>query len=190
MLGSANKLAINYAQALFSLAKDHKVWEEILEQFIMVNETLKKEDEVRNFIANPLVPKNAKRELIKKIFADDVNPYLLNFMFILTDKSREAIIPLILVNYQRLIHEYLDIVEVEVTTARELSEQEYLAVSAKMKKMLNKEVALNKHINPKILGGIMLQVGDKMLDGSVTRQIKKLEKALMNIDVNKIGVTN
>lgn len=190
MLGSGNKLATNYAQALFSLARDHNVLEEILEQLKMIDETLKKEKEVIAFISNPLAPKKAKKELIKKLFENDINPYLLNFMFILADKSREAIIPSIVTNYQKFLYEHLDIIEVRVTTARSLSDQQYLAVSTKMKKMLNKKVVLDKHINPKILGGIMLQIGDKLLDGSITRQIKKLEKTLIDVDVNKIGVTN
>ena len=92
--------------------------------------------------------------------------------------------------YTNLMNEKNNIVEIKVTTARNLSETEYAEVTEKVGKILNKNIILIKHVNPEIMGGIIIQMGDKLIDGSIARQLKNMEKSLKSIDMREIGVTN
>ncbi len=80
--------------------------------------------------------------------------------------------------------------EVRLTTARELGGSEYEEIVGKLSKQLGKELFVEKRVDPAIIGGLIIQVGDNILDGSVVRQLKKYNDMMTGIDVKKIGVTD
>jgi F0F1-type ATP synthase delta subunit len=81
-------------------------------------------------------------------------------------------------------------VEVKITTARELPPAEYAAIVGRISRSLGREVFADKKVDPKIIGGIIIQCGDKIVDGSVARQFRQYNEMMSKADVKKIGVTN
>jgi ATP synthase F1 delta subunit len=79
--------------------------------------------------------------------------------------------------------------EVKVTTARELSEKDWAAIIGKISKRLGHEVFAERTVDKSIIGGIIVQVGDNVYDGSVARRFKQYNSMMSTIDVKKIGVT-
>lgn len=78
----------------------------------------------------------------------------------------------------------------KITTARELSEQEYQSIASSLSKKFGREVYLEKTVNPEIIGGMIVQCDDNIIDGSVARQLKQYKDMMAGIDIKKIGVTD
>lgn len=190
MLSAAERLADKYALAIFEIAEDTSSIQNMYKQLLGVQDLLKSNEDLSNFIYNPLVPKVSKKEVTQKIFADSIETMLLNFLLVLIEKERISLFDAICKAYKKFMNEKENIVDVKVTTARAMSAEQETEVVEKVSKMLNKKVVLNKHIDEKILGGIVIQVGDKLIDGSVLRQLKNIRRSLQSIDVREIGVTN
>ena len=79
---------------------------------------------------------------------------------------------------------------VKITTARELPEQEYQGITSSLSKKFGREVFVEKEVNPDIIGGLIVQYGDNIIDGSVVRQLKQYKEMMAGIDIKKIGVTD
>ena len=190
MLKEVGKLAEKYAMAVFELAEEQNMLDAVKDELAMVDSLFKEQTDLQEFVCNPRVPSVAKRDVLKQVFADKVQPFVLNFLLIVADRKREAILPEIIKAYNRFLNEKRGIMEVQVTTARALSDAQAEALSTQLGKKLNSRVILEKTIDPAIIGGVVVRVGDKLIDGSVGRQLKRLEMALLGIDLKKIGVTN
>ncbi len=190
MLKDAGKLAEKYGMAIFELADEKNLLDAVKEELAAVNALFAEHPDLQQFVSNPRVPTVAKRDVLRQVFADKVQPFILSFLLLVTDRRREAILPDIIKAYNRFLNERRGLVEARVTTARELAPAEYEALTARLGKRLNRQVVLEKAIDPSIIGGVVVRIGDKLIDGSVVRQLKQLESALMKIDLNKIGVTN
>lgn len=190
MLSAAERLADKYALAIFEIATEQNSVQGMYDQLLGIQGILKDNSELAAFVNNPLVPKASKKEVAHKVFAGTAEAMLLNFVMVLLEKDRMSLFDIICKSYKKFLNEKENIVEVKVTTAREMSAEQEAEVSAKIAKMLNKNVVLNKHLDEKILGGIVIQVGDKLIDGSIVRQLKNIKRSLESIDVREIGVTN
>ncbi|MDR2007136.1 MAG: F0F1 ATP synthase subunit delta [Acidaminococcales bacterium] len=79
---------------------------------------------------------------------------------------------------------------VKITTARELPPDEYEEIVNSLKRKLGREIFAERKIDPKIIGGIIIQYGDNIIDGSVARQFKQYSEMISKIDVKKMGVTD
>ena len=190
MLKDAGKLAEKYSMAIFELAEEQNLLDVVKDELDTVSALLVEDAELKGFISNPRVPMVAKHDVLKQVFADKVQPFVFNFLLLIAERKREAVLPEIIRDYKRFLNEKRGIVEVQVTTARALSTDEQETLARQLGKKLNSQVVLEKTIDPSIMGGVIVRVGDKLIDGSVGRQLKRLEMALMGIDLNKIGVTN
>lgn len=190
MLSAAERLADKYALAIFEIAEEQNSMQVMYEQLLVVQNMLRNNQELDSFVNNPLVPKVSKKEVAQKVFAEGIDVMLLNFILVLLEKDRMSLFAAICKAYKKFMNEKDNIVDVKVTTARELTPRQEAEVNEKMTKMLNKKVVLSKHLDEKIIGGIVIQVGDKLIDGSVVRQLKNIKRSLEGIDVREIGVTN
>lgn len=80
--------------------------------------------------------------------------------------------------------------QVTITTARELSESEFSAIVANLSGKFGENLFVEKFVDPSIVGGMIVQVGDNIFDGSVARQFKQYKEMMSSIDVKEIGVTD
>ena len=190
MLNDAGKLAEKYAMAIFEVAQEKDLLDVVQADLALVGKLFAENDELQNFASNPRVPAIARRDALQQIFSGSVQDFVLTFLTIISDRRRESILPNIIQSYNRFLNEKRGIISVHVTTARELSAAEYEALTQQLGKKLNSRVVLEKTIDPSLMGGVIARIGDKLIDGSVARQLKRLEQSLMGIDLNKIGVTN
>lgn len=185
----ANQLAIKYAQALFELAEEQKQIDEVAAQLRVVVETIKEHQELATLLYHPRIPATAKKETISKIFSQDVAECVYRFLLLLVDKHRETILPAIVEEYTKFVNETNHVIEAMVTTAMPLAVSEEAALSAKLSRVTGKKVVLRTTVDRAIIGGIIVKMGDKLIDGSVVRQLQVLKTSLLNNGA-KIGVTN
>lgn len=184
-----SQLASRYAQAIYELAAEKQALDAVEEQLILIEQTISSVPELGTLLYHPQVPVEAKKDTIVKVFGADLTEYVRNFLLLLIDKRRETALPGIIKEYRVLANQARNITEAEVTTAMPLADGERQALAAKLSAVTGKKVILNTNIDQSILGGVIVKIGDKLIDGSVTRQLKALQAALLKTEVTKIGVT-
>jgi F-type H+-transporting ATPase subunit delta len=172
-----------YAEALFEAAREREELEEVvgdLEDFV---EALRENEELRLFFYGGQVPEREKRRAIDAL-TEDMALSTRNFLKVLSDNGREEIIEEVLARYEELVKEHLGRVEVEVTTAVELSDEEQERIGDRLKELLEgREVILNTSVNPDLLGGAVFRFGGRMLDSSVRGQLASLREEMLERSV-------
>ena len=185
-----SQLALRYAQALYELAAEQQALDSVEQQLVLVADTLSESGELGTLLYHPQVPVEAKKETIVQVFGEQLSTQVRNFLLLLIDKRRETALPAIIKEYRALANAARNITEAEVTTAMPLAEAELRALTAKLSAVTGKNVVLRTNIDQRIIGGVIVKIGDKLIDGSVVRQLKTLRTALLKTEVTKIGVTN
>jgi F-type H+-transporting ATPase subunit delta len=172
-----------YAEALFEAAREREELEEVvgdLEDFV---QALRENEELRLFFYGGQVPEREKRRAIDAL-TEDMALSTRNFLKVLSDNGREEIIEEVLARYEELVKEHLGRVEVEVTTAVELSDEEQERIGDRLKELLEgREVILNTSVNPDLLGGAVFRFGGRMLDSSVRGQLASLREEMLERSV-------
>lgn len=186
----SNQLATTYAQAIFELAQGKNLLDQVEKELLMVEETIKAQADLATLIYHPRVPVDAKKDTVKKVFGSELTDFVCNFLLLLIDKRRETVIEGIIREYVILANKARNIIEAEVTTALPLSQAEQEKLGMKLSKVTGQVVAIKTVVDPAIIGGVVVKIGDKLIDGSIVRQLKAFEQALLRTEVTKIGVTS
>ena len=186
----ANQLATKYAQAIYELAAEKNMLDQVEAELALVKSTIDQYSDLEVLIYHPRVLAQTKKETMSKIFSSDVASIVLKFLMLLIDKRRESLLPAIILEYTKLANEARNIVEAEVTTAVPLGNDQQIALINKLSLVTGKKIILKTQIDKTILGGVIVQIGDKLIDGSIARQLQTLKSALLNTEVTGIEVTD
>lgn len=185
----SNQLASKYAQALCELANEYNILAEAEQQLSMVVTLAEQNNDLKTLLYHPLVSGTAKKETIIRLFGEELHSVVKNFLLLLIDKHREAALPAILHEFSALANTLQNIIVADVTTAAPISPKQEQELAAKLGCITGKQVRIKQHIDARIIGGVVVKVGDKLIDGSVARQLSMLQAALTRIPLTKIGVT-
>lgn len=185
-----NQLAAKYAQAIYELAAQKDMLNVVEKELLLVESTIASYHDLGILLYHPQVLPQVKKETIRKIFGQDITDFVLNFLLLLLDKRRETVLPAIIHEYVKMANQARNIVEAEVTTALPLDESQHTALVKKLSLVTGKKVVLTTQLDQSIIGGMIIKMGDKLIDGSVVRQLATLKNALLNNEVTEIGVTN
>ena len=176
---TSNIYARRYSQAIFRMAlekKDINRWQSDLRKA----SSLMKDSALFSLIANPQVKVDQKSKTLSQRLGD-VNPMVIKLLLLLAAKSRLALIDDIAEEYQASVDNYRGIegTEVaEVTTAIPLDDDYQLKVAERITEIIGKPVLLKPKVDPGIIGGIIIRVGDKLIDGSLRSKLAALRKDL------------
>lgn len=175
-----NIVAQRYAEALFSLgAREGKQAEhgECLEELARL---LAAEPKLGQVLKSPLVSAEEKKAVLGQILAKlDSDATMRNFCFLLADKNRLAELAAIAGCYRALLDNAMGILRGSVITAIRLDEKRQQDVRRKLKDKVGKDMEVTFHIDPEILGGLVLRVGDKVVDASLRAQLGILRETLI-----------
>lgn len=185
-----HQLAEKYAQAIYQVAEEKGQLEAVETQLKNVAQTVADHCEMSTFLYHPRVPTQAKKNLLKSVFGQEVSVEVLHFLLLVADKRRENLLPDIIDQFILLANEARNIIVAEVKTALPLSEAAQTALKDKLKAVVGKNILLNEHVDASLIGGLTVQIGDKLIDGSVKRQLDVLKYKLLQSQAAKIGVTN
>jgi F-type H+-transporting ATPase subunit delta len=168
-----------YAEALFEAARERDELEGVLEELQEFTTALEESEELRLFFYGGQIPEREKRRAIDAL-TEDMTLTTRNFLKVLTDNGREEILDEVLLRYEGLVKEHLGRVEVEVTTAVELTEDEVDRIRERLGRSLEgREVILQTSVDPNILGGAVFRFGGSMIDGSVRGRLASLREEML-----------
>ena len=187
MLSSRQEAAEKYAQAIFDLALEEDSLPKVKEDVNFFLEVLSKNEQLTTFLDNPFEDKQARKNVIAEVFKDNAEGISLNFMLLLVEKKLEKLLPLIVKQFNKLVYEKDGTVEVRVTTARALSSAEYEKIAKRLSETVKKPVVLNKHVDPNIIGGMIVQIGDRLVNGSIDRRLKDVGSLIREAVGDKKG---
>ena len=176
-MAEKSTIARPYAQAVFDLAKasgDYKQWSNLLELAVMVVV----DPVMSKYIDNPQVSKEALTKLLIDLFGKQISDAGKNFLQILVENKRLAVLPEIAVIFEQLRAEAEKRIDAEVISAFPLSPAQQQAISAGLKKRLGREINLVAKVDAALIGGAIVRAGDMVIDGSVTGHLDKLAYAL------------
>jgi len=179
--------ARKYGRALFELAERDGKLDRFSDQLKSVVSTLDSHTELRQFMFHPQVKAEIKKDTLQKVFGQDVDKMLLNLLMLLVDRRRISAINLVWDEFRRLVNAARNLEEAEVTTAITLSEAAQAALRDKLSLVTGKKIVLHTKVNPAIVGGVVVRIGDKLIDGSVVRQLGDLRRVLTSTKLTRLG---
>lgn len=174
-------LGKRYASALLSIADENKSidkYRQSLKNMVYYYESV---PELDFFVKNPQVNKDDKKKVLCEIMGNDVDDNFLNFVKVLVDKERMDIIADILENYEVLANEKQNIVLIKVTSAMLLDDEQIENIKQKYQKdFTESRIEIKNIVDKSIIGGIKLEIGDKIVDATLKTKLKALKEHILN----------
>jgi len=178
MIGSA--VAKRYATALYELAEEKKVADEVARNLDALAQAWESSEELRRCFQNPQFGTEQKRDVMRAL-ADRLRCHAVtrNTMLMLSDRQRLEHLPDIAEAYARLAERRAGRLRAEVVSAHPLPESYYAKLSAALKKSTGKEIVLVKKEDPSLIGGVVTTVGGRVFDGSLKNRLRELKNELL-----------
>jgi F-type H+-transporting ATPase subunit delta len=179
---SEEQVARVYAHALFDAAKEAGVVEPVRRELGDFVAALAASAALRNVIADPRVETAAKRRVLSEITRGG-QPLLANTLLLMLERGRFVAVPELYQAYDALAVVEEGVVEVEVVSATELAPETEKKIAARVQEATGRRVELARRVDPSILGGLVLRIGDIIVDGSVKARIRQLRRKLATAEV-------
>jgi F-type H+-transporting ATPase subunit delta len=168
--------ARRYAEAAFDVAHENGDAAEWLRELDEAAKALGVPS-VRNFFKDPNVAREEKLAAVDRAFAG-VRPRVRNLLRMLAARDRLHLVPAIILEMTHLDREARGVLEASVTVARPVTDDERDDIARRIGSATGKKVELSTHVDPLILGGVVIQIGDRLIDASVSGRLERLRQQL------------
>ena len=178
-LASGDLISDRYASAMYDLASEKKVIDSVLENLQDLKKTIDNSKELTLLIKSPLISSNDKLEiLIKLISSSNFNELSVTFLKVISKNKRFASLTSIISQFVNINDNKRGNVLADVTSADEISERQRVNIKDQLRIILGDKLSLNFMVDKKIIGGLIIKVGSKMIDTSLVNKINKLKIAM------------
>ena len=174
------QVANTYAQALYDLAKEEGFSKNILEELLVLKDVFAENPQYSKLLSAPDLPKQERCGILDDAFRGKVNPYVLNFMKILTEKGYIRQFPNCCDAYRGFYNEDNGILVVKAVSAIVLSDVQKQKLTAKLEATTGKQIDLQCSVDAAVLGGLRLSYDGKQVDGTVQNRLDAIGKLLKN----------
>ena len=172
-------VAKRYAKAMFELALEQGRLDEIAADLTKVRDSIAENAPWREWLANPQVSAQDKQSAVHQLYGEKVSSEVLHLLLILLKNRRALLIHQVVNSYMEMLDEHKGVVHAQVSSAFPLTEAEEEHLAASLKEMTGKTVVLHKEIDPELIGGVLVRIGDRLYDGSVRGYLQRMEKQLV-----------
>lgn len=170
-----------YATALFDLAQSDNTLEKYQEEVSFVQNVFKEEPDFMTYLDDPKVTIENKLELVQKAFDDKVSDPIVGLLVLMLQKGRQSDIVEVLDAFLDYALEASGVMKATVTSATELSDMQFMTLKEKLEAATQKQIELKVIVEPAILAGLIVKVGDKVVDASYRGEIEAMKKELSKI---------
>ena len=178
-LASGDLISDRYASALYDLAAEKKVVDSVLENLQNIKKTIEDNKELSLLIKSPLINSNDKLEvLIKLNSSSNLNQLSITFLKVVSNNKRFASLTSMISQFVNINANKRGSVLADITSADDLSEEQRINIKDQLKNILGNKLSLNFKVDKKIIGGLIIKVGSKMIDTSLANKINKLKIAM------------
>ncbi len=172
------KIAKKYSNALLQTAKSGNKCENVYNDLLFISETINTNKNLSEFIFNPIVKPEDKKDVVNKVFSFHIDKITLNFLYMLIDKARLNAINEIVYQYIQSYDKINNIVKPLIISAVELDSRQKERLTEKLTGRLMKKVQPEYIINPDIIGGLIIEIGDKTINCSIKNKFDSMKKQL------------
>lgn len=173
-------IADRYSDALVEIAKSGKLtYFKISANLELISEILNKSKDLDEFLKNPIISVENKKEVIDKVFSDEIDGLIVNFIKVLVDKNRFYVFNDVLDSYNRALDNINNISRIKVTSAVKMTDEAKDKLKIKLETKLKKSVVLDLDINSDIIAGLVIKIGDNVIDMSLKHKLDDLSKSIV-----------
>jgi F-type H+-transporting ATPase subunit delta len=169
------ELAEVYSRALFQVAKEHDIVDRVHDELGQFADALEEDRELRLFFFSPYFSSEEKKDGVARV-VDGGDEHLVRFLELLAERHRMPVIHRIRRAYDAMWAEENKLLPVSVTSAVELDEGLVESIGERIQQQTGRHVELSSQVDPDVLGGLVLRVGNMVLDASVRNRLEQLRK--------------
>jgi len=173
-----NIVAKRYAKALFELSQSHDQIAQTETDLKFIVETVSDNAGFGKLLAHPNIDLSQKLALLNKTFTGNVSEFVLNTVSLLVERRREDLLADLLEYYVRIANETLGQAKAFVTTPLAITAEESEQISRHFSTISGKKIQVDLTVDPQLLGGLKVRIGDRLYDGSLSGKLLRLEKTL------------
>ena len=173
-----SKISVRYSRALFQLALEKKILDQVNLDMILISEVCKV-PEVKEFLHSPIIYPSKKEDILHKMFGDNLQKITLSLIDLVVKNGRESYIPAIARVFIHETKKYRGITESVLTTAVKVDDKIKKEITDLVSEVFKTKIELEENIDAEIIGGFILRVDDKYIDASIRNKLRKIRKELM-----------
>jgi F-type H+-transporting ATPase subunit delta len=180
-MASTNRVGVasQYARALLELANERQQAPAIAEEMRGIKEVVDGNPSLAAFLRDPGISENERDAMLQRVFANRVSLLVYNTMRVMNSKGRLGALGQVAEQYQELLDEQMGKIEVDATVARRLDPETMEFVRQRVSSALKKDAIVHQYVDESIIGGLVLRIEDKLIDGSVRAQLERMKRKLM-----------
>lgn len=168
-------VAKRYAKSIFTLAKENSVLEKTYKESKLITSLFKQDEQALLFLINPVISFSRKKNIFKNAFSQKISPFMLSCFYFIIKNKRANNLMSILEEYNSLYRLEKNITSVDIITAKKATEGLRRAIKEKLG--LEKNILFNERVDEKVLGGVLIRVGDQQFDSTVKNSINKIKSS-------------
>jgi len=172
-------IARNYAEALFDAGERAKLTEQFADLIEAVAGAIDADERVRIVLESPRVHKEQKQALLARALRGKAPDQFVRFLSAIIKRGRQGLIAAVSTEYLNLVDIKFNRVHAGITVAREPDETLQREIRERLSRILGQEVIPHFSLEPGILGGLIVRVGDRVMDGSIRRKLLRLRKGML-----------
>jgi F-type H+-transporting ATPase subunit delta len=169
------EIAEVYARSLFEVAKEHGDLDRVREEIGQFADALEQDRDLRLFFFSPYFSSEEKRDAVERVVSD-ADERVVNFLKLLAERHRMPVLPRIRRDFESLWAKENKLLPVTVTSAVDLDEGLVQDIGKKIEEQTGQRVELSSKVDPELLGGLVVRVGNTVLDASVRNRLEQLRK--------------
>ena len=185
-----NAVARRYAQAFFAIARETEQVDQLENELKVVVDAISANDDLKKVMDHQLVSPEEKKNIINQVFSQEISEITVNFLDVVIEKYRGSYIPAIYDEFVSYANELRNMADAEVAAAVALSDADLKELTDKLSAATGKTIRLQSKVDPSLIGGVMVGIGDMIVDGTVSGRLAKLKDNLLKSEVKEIGVRN
>jgi F-type H+-transporting ATPase subunit delta len=169
-----------YAAALLNLAEKAGQVDEVRQEMNELGDLLKQQPVLTKLLESRVLSRSERAGSIERIFKGNVSELLYRFVQVVNSKDRLAALADIITMYGKLVDRRNGIIDADVFVAALLDDSEVQRISSNLSEALGGNVVLHQSVDPSLIGGLKLRIGDRLIDGSVATQLKRLQQSIVD----------
>lgn len=174
----AEVVAQVYGLSLFEVAQEAGQVKDMLDELTQVTDLMEQYPGFQNLLGSPVLSKEERVRLVEEDFNGQVSPYLFNFLKLLAENGRMPHLADITAEYRSLYYEMENIQEVTAVTAVAMPESLQEKLAQRLEKSMGKKILLRNQVEPSVVGGVALKIGNRQMDGTVRTRLEAIGRQI------------
>jgi len=183
---SGSRAAVRYAKAILSFALEQQKEVQVNEDMLLIATTIEESKDLQVLLTSPVIKTELKKSALNELFSSKVSSLTIGLINLLIDNKRLSILGYVAKKYTVLFDKLKGIEVAKVTTAFPLSDALNKQVLSKVKEITGKEATIENVINPEIIGGFILRIGDVQYDASIANKLQGLKRQFESESYQKL----